>query len=205
LARTKYVDNKLFYKALVTYLKYIKPLKKQHDQLCDFYISLGLPKNECPKFARPQTPEYQYIGEVFLKMATHIASKGNFSGYSFKEDMVGDAIQNVIQYLENFDPKKSHNPFAYFTQIIIYAFIRKIAKEGVHSYIKQKSLESAIDFFSTQGGDDGDYVNTYTKFIREAKNDIIVNFETKKANKQLSTMRSKKLDRPGIDKFLVSV
>ena len=71
-------------------------------------------------------------------IATRVASKPNFANYTFREDMVSDAIENCILYMHNFDPKKSQNPFAYFTQIIHYAFIRRIEREKKHSYIKYK-------------------------------------------------------------------
>ena len=68
--------------------------------------------------------------------------KPNFVNYQFKEDMIGDGIENCLQYCENFDPKKSNNPFSYFTQIIYYAFLRRIQKEKKQNYIKYKYLES---------------------------------------------------------------
>ena len=65
-----------------------------------------------------------YIGECFLKIATHLSYKPNFVNYMFREDMICDGIENCVQYIGNFDPSKSSNPFAYFTQIIYYAFLR---------------------------------------------------------------------------------
>ncbi len=70
-----------------------------------------------------------YLGSCFLKIATHLSYKPNFVNYMFRDDMISDGIENCVQYIHNFDPEKSRNPFAYFTQIIHYAFLRRIQKE----------------------------------------------------------------------------
>lgn len=82
-----------------------------------------------------------YVGECFLKIATHLSYKPNFVNYPFREDMICDGIENCLQYIDNFDPEKSTNPFAYFTQIIYYAFLRRIQKEKKQLEIKQKILD----------------------------------------------------------------
>jgi Sigma-70 region 2. len=66
---------------------------------------------------------------LFLKIANHLSYRPNFINYTFRDDMISDGIENCLQYLDNFDPAKSSNPFAYFTQIIYYAFIRRIQKK----------------------------------------------------------------------------
>ena len=82
-----------------------------------------------------------YLGECFLKIATHLSFKPNFVNYMFKDDMVCDGIENCVQYINNFNPEKSKNPFAYFTQIIHYAFLRRIQKEKKQLEIKTKIIE----------------------------------------------------------------
>ena len=59
----------------------------------------------------------------------------------FRDDMISDGIENCVQYIHNFDPAKSKNPFAYFTQIIHYAFLRRIQKEKKQLDIKTKIIE----------------------------------------------------------------
>ena len=81
-----------------------------------------------------------YIGDCILKIATHLSYKPNFINYSYRDDMILDGVENCIQYIDNFNPDKSSNPFAYFTQIIYYAFLRRIAKEKKQSYIKGKLI-----------------------------------------------------------------
>ena len=76
----------------------------------------------------------------------------------YKDDMVCDGIENCIQYIDNFDPAKSKNPFAYFTQIVYYAFLRRIAKEKRQMDIKDKILEkSGYEHVFSTDGHDGDF------------------------------------------------
>ena len=91
--------------------------------------------------SKPRVPDY--IGDCFLKIATHLSYKPNFVNYMFREDMICDGIENCLQYIDNFNPQKSSNPFAYFTQIIYYAFLRRIQKEKRQLEIKSKILEKS--------------------------------------------------------------
>ena len=106
---------------------------------------------------KPRIP--RYIGECFLKIATHLSFKPNFVNYMFKEDMISDGIENCVQYIHNFNPEKSQNPFAYFTQIIHYAFLRRIQKEKKQLEIKNKILEMTgyEQVFERDTLDDGNY------------------------------------------------
>lgn len=107
----------------------------------DFLNALIAYKESCNNSSsKPKIPEY--IGECFLKIAENLAKRPNFYGYSFKDEMVLDAIENMLLYCHNFDPEKSKNPFAYFTQISWFAFVRRIAKEKKQQYIKYKATES---------------------------------------------------------------
>ena len=90
---------------------------------------------------KPKVPEY--IGECFLKIATHLSYRPNFVNYMFKDDMICDGIENCLQYIDNFDPEKSKNPFAYFTQIIYFAFLRRIQREKKQLDIKTRILEKS--------------------------------------------------------------
>tara|TARA_B100000035_G_scaffold292842_1_gene281793 strand:+ start:3962 stop:4459 length:498 start_codon:yes stop_codon:yes gene_type:complete len=115
-----YVNNKEFLAALIKYREDVELAEKR-----------GEPK--------PQITNY--LGECFLKIATHLSFKPNFVNYIFKDDMISDGIENCVQYIHNFNPEKSQNPFAYFTQIIHYAFLRRIQKEKKQLEIKNKILE----------------------------------------------------------------
>jgi hypothetical protein len=112
---------------------------------------------------KPKPPIPRYIGECFLKIANHLSFKPNFVNYMFKEDMISDGIENCVQYIHNFNPEKSQNPFAYFTQIIHYAFLRRIQREKRQLEIKNKILERSgfsevfADDNTIDGGNYSDY------------------------------------------------
>jgi len=115
-----YVNNKELLEALIVYRTKVAAAKEA-----------GLPK---PRITN-------YLGECFLKIATHLSYKPNFVNYMFRDDMISDGIENCVQYIHNFNPEKSQNPFAYFTQIIHYAFLRRIQKEKKQLEIKTKIIE----------------------------------------------------------------
>ncbi len=115
-----YVNNKEFLAALI-----------EHREKVAIAELKGLPK---PRISN-------YLGECFLKIATHLSFKPNFVNYMFKDDMICDGIENCVQYIHNFNPEKSQNPFAYFTQIIHFAFLRRIQRERRQLEIKNKILE----------------------------------------------------------------
>ena len=103
-------------------------------------------------------PVTNYIGECFLKIATHLSYRPNFINYTYRDEMISDGIENCLQYVKNFNPEKSKNPFANFTQIIYYAFLRRIAKEKKQSHIKNKMIErEAYNSFTTMEGDSNTY------------------------------------------------
>ena len=127
----------------------------------EFLLALVDFKAECKVAEENGEPRPQisnYIGECFLKIATHLSYKPNFVNYMFREDMICDGIENCVQYIGNFDPSKSSNPFAYFTQIIYYAFIRRIQREKKQTHVKHKLIEKQ-DYraFVTMEGDENSY------------------------------------------------
>jgi hypothetical protein len=132
---------------------------------------------------KPRIPEY--IGECLFKIATHLSYKSNFINYTYREDMILDGVENCLQYFDNFDPTKSSNPFAYFTQIIYYAFIRKITKEKKQSIIKNKMImEMPFELFELQEQDEGgEYTNSMMDYLR-SNNDADYNMPKKKATKK---------------------
>ena len=110
-----------------------------------------------------------YIGECFLKIANHLSYRPNFINYTFRDDMISDGIENCLQYMDNFNPDKSNNPFAYFTQIIYYAFIRRIQKEKKQIQIKSKliantGVENMMDQLQ---GDDAQYQSQLLDFLQK--------------------------------------
>ena len=115
---------------------------------------------------RPQVTNY--IGECYLKIANHLSYRPNFINYTYRDDMISDGIENCLQYMDNFDPAKSKNPFAYFTQIIYYAFIRRIQKEKKQQEVKQKMIANFGEeqMMDQLDGDDTVYQSQMLEFLR---------------------------------------
>ena len=109
-----------------------------------------------------------YIGECFLKIANHLSYRPNFINYTYRDDMISDGIENCLQYMSNFDPDKSDNPFAYFTQIIYYAFIRRIQKEKKQMQVKAKIIANAgvENMMDQLEGDDAQYQSQMLDFLQ---------------------------------------
>ncbi len=145
-----YVNNKDFLDALVEY----------RDNVA-IAAAKDLPK---PRITN-------YIGSCFLKIATHLSYKSNFVNYMYREDMISDGIENCVQYIHNFDPAKSKNPFAYFTQISYFAFLRRIQREKRQLDIKTKIVEkSGFEALMTS---DANLTNEYRNDYNAIKENII--------------------------------
>ena len=162
-----YVDNKLFLEAM-----------KEYRKSC----------NKAKREKKDKPPVTDYIGSCFLKIANHLSYRPNFINYTFRDDMFSDGIENCLQYLDNFNPAKSNNPFAYFTQIIYYAFIRRIQKEKKQVTIKQRLIhENNLDDFALQPGDDGEFKNQFREFLQKnTKLDEPIKKDKKKKKKTKS-------------------
>jgi DNA-directed RNA polymerase specialized sigma subunit len=140
-----YVDNKKFLESLIEYRKMVDEAKKNNEEI-------------------PQIPNY--IGECFLKIATHLSYKSNFINYTFKDDMISDGIENCLTAAVKFDPEKSSNPFAYYTQIIYFAFIRRIQKEKKQQATKYKIIEN-LDLDSIiQENDDSEAGQQLVEYLK---------------------------------------
>jgi hypothetical protein len=168
-----YVNNADFLESLIDYHERCKTAKSQ---------------------GKEDPPIPNYVGECFLKIAEHLSRKPNFISYSFRDEMICDGIENCIMYFRNFDPSKSKNPFAYFTQIIYFAFLRRIAKEKKQLYVKYKATQQ---FGILDEGEMYEDENGNMKQFEMYDNisEFIFNFEeTKKAKKKSKTK--------GLDNFI---
>lgn len=170
----QYVNNADFLQALIDYQEKVKLSKKNNT-------------------APPAIPNY--IGECFMKIAEGLSHKPNFINYTYRDEMISDGIENCLMYFSNFDPTKSKNPFAYFTQIIYYAFLRRISKEKKQLYVKYKATEQIgiLDEFETMEFEDG----TSRQFeLYDNIAEFIETYEDAKAAKKV-------VKKPkGIEKFL---
>lgn len=166
-----YIDNKKFYEALKEYKQTVREAE-----------SLKKPK--------PQIPNY--IGDCLILIARRLATKPNFISYPYRDEMIADGIENCVMYFDNFDPDKYNNPFAYFTQIIYFAFLRRIQKEKKQLYIKHQVLKNSMvvdEMFSMQEGDDGDVVQFDTMVDTDKMNDFIKSFEDNLEKKRRPTAK----------------
>lgn len=131
---------------------------------------------------KPKIPDY--IGKCLMLIAENLSHKPNFISYSFRDEMIADGIENCIMYFDNFDPKKSNNPFAYFTQIIYFAFLRRIHKEKKQLYVKYKSTEHVGVLDESQQFDAEDGIPTRQFEQYENISEFIDNFEKAKSKKK---------------------
>ena len=149
MTRTKkkpehYVDNKMFLEAM-----------KEYRKSC----------NKAKREKKNKPPVTDYIGSCFLKIANHLSYRPNFINYTYKEEMISDGIENCLQYVKNFNPEKSNNPFAYFTQIIYYAFLRRIQKEKKQAHVKNKYIENMNIMPEEISGEEFDY--PYIEYLQK--------------------------------------
>lgn len=148
---TEYVSNKEFYEAIVERKILLKKALENGEPV-------------------PQISNY--LAECIIKISNNLANKSNFNGYSFRDEMIYDGIENCIKYFDKFNPERSTNPFAYYTQIIYFAYLRRIAKEKQQFQIKHKIIQSVSGLvFELQEHDEkDDFVNMYREFLKEISN-----------------------------------
>jgi hypothetical protein len=152
-ARPHYVDNKKFGEAIVEYVIKVKEAKDTQQPI-------------------PTIP--RYIAECFLKIAEGLSHKVNFIRYTYREEMVMDAVENCLRAINNYDPgvatrTGTPNAFAYFTQICYFAFLRRIEKEKKQQDIKFKFIEQSgvEEFIASMQGDDTHNEQAFIDTLRE--------------------------------------
>lgn len=172
----------------------IKKTKRHYVNNKDFYEAIVAYKNKLTEIPTTRVPDY--IGHCIVAICNKLSTKPNFIGYSFRDEMIADGIENCIASVNGFDPEKSSNPFAYFTQIAWNAFIRRISKEKKQQYIKHKNMVnnmmiSDLEFesFGVSSGSQSQY--------NEITNEIIGTFEKK-------LTKTKKSSIVGLEKFVVN-
>ena len=161
MKKTPYIDNKRFFVAMVEYKETV--------------IAAEINSEEKP-------PISEYIGKCFWDIAVGLSYRPNFINYTYKDEMILDAIENCITYCSNFDPTKSKNPFSYFTQIVYYAFVRRIEKEKKHNYVKHKLTANLLDRMGLEDIDNKDYIMNVSDFMKDNK--VIHAFEEKMREKK---------------------
>ena len=153
-----YVNNQEFLAAMVAYKNSVNQAKDAGKE-------------------KPRVPNY--IGECFVKIANHLAYKSNFINYTFRDEMILDGIENCITYIDNFDPAKSSNPFAYFTQITYYAFIRRIQKEKKYVQTKYRYIQNLdVSQIISEEADGSEHHNEFVNYLRKQIDEAYSSTET---------------------------
>jgi len=167
--RPHYVNNKELYTVLVKY-------NQQKEEVDNIRI-----------------PEY--VGKCILLISQKLASRGNFVNYSYKDEMISDAIENCLAAVDNFDVDKYNNPHAYFTQIAWYAFIRRIDREKRQNYLKYKNYKKHIAEEELSNSNYG--YNPALCASDEVMDDFIKKYEETMERKKRKIKKSK-----GVEKFI---
>lgn len=166
----------------------------------EFVEALILRAEEIKEFNRPTKKTDNFIGKCIIDIATRVSYMPNFRGYTFRSEMVLDGIENAFRYIDRFNPEKGSNAFAYFTQIIFWAFVRRIKQEKQQMLIKAKMIQSmSIKLCDCQEQDeDVQYVNGYIEFLQDQKvyDKMLEADEKKKLEKKI--LASKKEICPNI-------
>jgi len=168
-----YINNKTLYTSIIEYKTKLAAAIKNNEQM-------------------PQVTNY--IGQSILLICNNLAKKPNFSGYTYKQDMISDGIHDCIAAVDNFNPDKTNNPFAYFTQIAWNAFLRRIQKEKKQTYIKHKNFENS--YLTNQLWSDNENIQLKSN---EYSNELVRSFESKLT----STLKKAKIS--GVEKFTAEV
>ena len=184
-----YVNNSEFSLAIVEYVKSVNLAKEQGEEL-------------------PIVPDY--IAMCFLKIAENLSHKSNFIRYTYREEMVMDAVENCLKAVENYNINATTrtgkpNAFAYFTQIIWYAFLRRIQKEKKQQEIKQKYMsQSGVEAFIMIGDEEGGHV-VASHFVDVLKDRIekvkIYDTEIKEFTKKEKTKKKNRLADSNLEEF----
>ena len=184
-----YVNNSEFSQAVVDYVKTVNDAKESDKEL-------------------PIITDY--IAVCFLKIAQNLSHKGNFIRYTYREEMVMDAVENCLKAIENYNINAitrtgKPNAFAYFTQIIWYAFLRRIQKEKKQQDIKNKFMsQSGAEAFLYLGeGDASSQVATHFVDVLKDRIDKVKYYDTefKEYSKKEKVKRKSKLADSNLEEF----
>ena len=187
-ATNNYIDNKEFFQAMSEWKKEVIEAEDSGED-------------------KPSVTDY--IGKCFMDIAEHLSYRPNFINYPYREEMISDGIENCLMYAHNFDPEKSKNPFSYFTQIIYYAFLRRIEKEKKQSYIKYRLTEMSEDDnikrWFKENYFEKDSNKTFDSALRDHFNltdSDLDKFKPKKKKKKKTTKKKKKTQKGVLDEFM---
>lgn len=176
--KPNYVDNKQFTAKLIEFVK---------DRNDDDTITLRTHDNG------------NYIGLCIMEICNNLAKKANFVNYTFKDEMIADAIENCVRASLNFNYEKSNNAFGYFTQIAFNAFVRRIQKEQKQRERKimllsdPKALNEIIEKQFDNGVPGAEHEGNVQHFIDQMQNQLAENGQLIDIHQRLPKQRSEKV------------
>lgn len=176
-----YIDNPKFFEAMCAWKILVNEAKDREEE---------------------KPPVTDYIAECFMLISEHLSYKPNFINYTYRDDLLSDGIENCLNYAHNFNPEKSKNPFAYFTQIIYFSFIRRINKENKNIHLKYKLIsDNGIleRIGSYDNPEDMQHIESYVSYLK--KNTNYEEFLLKDAEKK-EAARKEKEHNNSLDKFM---
>lgn len=174
--RIHYVDNKKFFEEIVAFRK-------------------ALLEARANKTEEPRIPNY--VGECIFKIAEKLSTKPCFVNYSYRDEMISDGIENCILYFKDYNPDIGQNPFAYFTQVIYYAFLRRISKEEKNRYTIYKSFQEMLTTNDIGLLTDSDDKHLLPTQMYDNINTFMNKFEKKEEDKKAK----RKQVKTGLQKF----
>lgn len=167
-----YVDNDKFYDAMVEYIS-------------------GLDGENNTNRAS------EYIGHCILQICKRLAFRPNFIAYSYRAEMISDAIENCVRYIDRFDYIKYKSPFAYFSQIAFYAMVRRIQTEHKQMQIKAKFVQTT-GIYDDMVGKPEDDDTKYFSLDENSTLKYLYDFEIKEPEKKIKV----KSDLKPLDAFI---
>lgn len=174
--KVNYVDNKKFFDEIVAYRSRLAEARERGEE-------------------EPRIPDY--VGECILKIATKLSTKPCFMNYSYRDEMISDGIENSILYFKDYNPAIGQNPFAYFTQVIYYAFLRRISKEEKNRYTVYKSFQEMMTINDMSHLTDSDDKHLLPVQMYDNINTFMSKFEKKEEEKK----EKRKQMKIGLQKF----
>ena len=112
--------------------------KRFYEDIAEWKIRVSAAKDSGKE--PPQPPAY--VSHALMNIVMGMSKMNNFKNYTYLDEMISDALENVVMALPSFDPEKGTNPFGYFSLVVYYAFLRRIDKEKKQTYIKYKITEN---------------------------------------------------------------
>ena len=164
----------------------LKPIRKRRN-----YINNKTLFQHMKNYADSNLPKEEriisnYLAEGILSICNNLAKKPSFNGYTWKDDMVADAIADCVAAVKNFNPENTENVFGYFTKIAYNAFLRRISKEKRETYIKHKNYQNS--FIDEAFGED---ITHAAPMRNEFSDEIIRDFEEKTAEAKKKSLTKK--------------